>query len=218
VAHIVSGCSFLAGTYKKCHDVVGRHLHWCLCSQFGFSVVKEWWKHDVRSVEDSDSVKRLWDFTIITDRTIHASRPDLILVFKKERLVYLVDFSCPFDSNVVSKEIEKVDNYQDLLLEIQRLWNVRAEVIPIVIGALGALSPKFEGWLQRLNIKLHPSILQKSVLLETAGLLRRTLNIHLYTFVRFRCKCCYVPEFCICFDFCEYQKKNNNNLAYMLLI
>jgi len=170
----------LAGTlYKKRHDVVGRRLHWYLCSQFGFSVVKEWWKHNPRSVEESDSVKLLWDFTIITDRTIHANRPDLILVFKKERLVYFVDFSCPFDSNVVSKEIEKVDKYQDLLLEIQRLWNMKVEIIPIVIGALGALSPKFEDWLQRLNITLHPSILQKSVLLETAGLLRQTLNIHL---------------------------------------
>ena len=94
----------------------------------------------------------MWDIAIITDRTIHANGPDLILVFKKERLVYFVDFSCPFDSNVVSKEIEKVDKYQDLLLEIQRLWNMKVEIIPIVIGALGALSPKFEDWLQRLNI------------------------------------------------------------------
>ena len=57
------------------------------------------------------------------------------------------------------KEIEKVDKYQDLLLEIQRLWNVKVEIIPIIIDALGALSPKFEGWLQRLNIKLHPRLL-----------------------------------------------------------
>ena len=60
VAHIVSGCSFLPGTlYKRRHDVVGRRLHWYLCSQFGFSVVKEWWKHNPRSVEESDSVKIL---------------------------------------------------------------------------------------------------------------------------------------------------------------
>jgi len=170
----------LAATlYKKRHDALGRRLHWYLCSQFGFSVVKEWWKHNPSSVVESDRVKVLWDFSIITDRTIHANRPDLIVVLKEERHAYLIDFSCPFDNNVKNKEIEKVEKYQDLLLEIQRLWNVKAEIVPIVIGALGALSPKFKDWLQKLNIKLYPSVLQKSVLLETAGLLRRTLNIHL---------------------------------------
>ena len=101
VAHIISGCSTLVGTsYKKRHDAVGRRLHWCLCSQFGFPVVKEWWKHNPRSVEESESVKLLWVFTITTDRTIHANRPDLILLLKEERRAYLVDFSCPFDNNV----------------------------------------------------------------------------------------------------------------------
>ena len=59
------------------------------------------------------------------------------------------------------------------------MWNVRVEIVPIAIGALGAFSPKFTDWLKRLYIKLHPSVLQKTVLLETAALLRRSLNIHL---------------------------------------
>ena len=122
-------------------------------------------------MEDSDRIKLLWDFTIITDRTIHANRPDLILVLKEERLAFLVDFLCPFDNNVSHKEIEKVDKYQDLLLEIKRIWNVRVEIIPIVIVAHGAISPKFKDWLKRLNIKIHLSVLQKIVLLETAALL-----------------------------------------------
>jgi len=64
---------------------------------------------------------------------------------------------------VINKEIEKVEKYQDLLLEIQRFWNVKAEIIPIVMGALGALSSKFKDWLKRLNIKLYPSVSQKSI-------------------------------------------------------
>ena len=88
-----------------------------------------------------------------------------------------MDISSPFDNNVTRKEAEKVWVWhQVLLLEIQRLWHVRA---PIVIGALGAVSPKFDDWLKSLHINLYPCTLQKSVLLETAGLLRRTLNIHL---------------------------------------
>jgi len=45
-----------------------------------------------------------------------------------------------------------VTKYQDLVLEIQRLWNVKAEIIPIVIGALGAVSSDFCSWLKKLPI------------------------------------------------------------------
>ena len=76
VAYIVCGCSTLVGTsYKKHHDAVGRRLHWCLCPQYSFPIVKEWWKHNPRSVEEPESVKLLWDFTITTDRTIHVNQP-----------------------------------------------------------------------------------------------------------------------------------------------
>jgi len=34
--------------------------------------------------------------------------------------------------------MEKIEKYQDLRLEIQRMWNIKARVVPIVIGALGA--------------------------------------------------------------------------------
>ena len=107
-------------------------------------------------MEESDSVKLLWDFSIVTYRTTHANRPDLIVVLKEQRLAYLVDFSCPFDSNMTQKEAEKVEKYQDLLLEIQRMWHVKAEIIPVVIGTLGAVSSKFSDWLKRLHISLYP--------------------------------------------------------------
>jgi len=140
--------------------------------------VRDLWKHNPRPVEESNTVKILWDFTVVTDRSIHANYPDLIALLRY-KTCFLVDFSCPFDYNVAGKEAEKVDKYQDSLNEIQELWHVKADVIPIVIGAPGALSPRFEDWLQRLNITLKSCVLQKSVLLQTAGILRRTLNIHL---------------------------------------
>ena len=67
----------------------------------------------------------------ITDRAIRANCPDLILVLKETRQALMIDFSCPFNFNVVHKEIEKIDKYQSLLID----------VIPIVIGSLGPLSP-----------------------------------------------------------------------------
>ena len=44
-------------------------------------------------------------------------------------------------AGIVEKEKEKVEKYQDLRREVARLWNVKAKVVPIVVGALGAVTP-----------------------------------------------------------------------------
>ena len=46
---------------------------------------------------------------------------------------------------IVSKEREKIDNYCDLIYEIKQIWNCPLLlVIPIVTGALGTVSRRFE--------------------------------------------------------------------------
>jgi len=50
------------------------------------------------------------------------------------------DVAIPGDRNVVKKEAEKILKYKDLITEIQRMWNVKAKVIPVIIGATGTIS------------------------------------------------------------------------------
>jgi hypothetical protein len=45
--------------------------------------------------------------------------------------------------NVIQKEAEKILKYEGLTTEIQRMWNVKTRVIPVVAGATGTISKSF---------------------------------------------------------------------------
>jgi hypothetical protein len=42
--------------------------------------------------------------------------------------------------NQIKKETDKIINYTDFTIGIQRVWNVKTEVIPVIIGASGTVS------------------------------------------------------------------------------
>jgi hypothetical protein len=52
----------------------------------------------------------------------------------------LIDVAIPADRNVVQKEAEKKLKYQGLCTEIQRMWNLKCTIIPIVIRATGIVT------------------------------------------------------------------------------
>ena len=74
------------------------------------------------------------------DHLISARRPDLIIVNKKKRICWIVDFAVLADHVVKLKESKKRDKYQDLARELKKLWNMRVMLIPIIIGVLGTVT------------------------------------------------------------------------------
>ena len=179
VEHLVSGCPKLAGTlYKLRHDSVLKYLHWLLCQKYSLDCCAQWWKHEPPSIIENEQVKILWDFNIFCDHIISARRPDLTVVDKLKHLVTLFDVSIPADKRITDKEEEKITKYQDLRIEIERLWRKKTTIIPVVIGALGAVSKHFKDFIRQLNLKgTNPYILQKSAMLGTASILRKTLQL-----------------------------------------
>ena len=73
----------------------------------------------------------MWDFSIQADHVIEARRPDLIVV-DKERSCKIIDFAVPGDSRIEEKEKDKTEKYQDLGRGLQKTWNVKVEIIPLV--------------------------------------------------------------------------------------
>ena len=72
--------------------------------------------------------------------------------------------------------MEKITKYQDLKVEEERLWEKKATVVPVVIGALGAILRDRVKHLKTLGLdKISSSQLQKAVLLGTVHILRKYL-------------------------------------------
>jgi hypothetical protein len=51
---------------------------------------------------------------------------------------------------VINKETEKFLKYKDLVIEIQRMWNVNANVISVIIGATGTISKSLRQYLSNI--------------------------------------------------------------------
>ena len=59
---------------------------------------------------------------------------------RRIKSVKIIDVTIPADCRVNSKEIEKIEKYQDLKREISTMWAMRkVEVIPVFVGPLGAI-------------------------------------------------------------------------------
>jgi len=92
----------------------------------------------------------LWNQQIQTDRTIPNNKPDIIILDNEKGTCMLIDVAISGDSNVIKKEIEKILKYKDLTIEIQRLWNVKTNVIPVIIGATGTVSRSFRKYVSNI--------------------------------------------------------------------
>ena len=63
----------------------------------------------------------MWDFSIRTDHVIEPRRPDLVVVDKKEGSCKTIDFAVPGDSRIEEMEKDKIQKYQDLGRELQKI-------------------------------------------------------------------------------------------------
>ena len=88
----------------------------------------------------------------------------------------IIDVAIPGDTRICDKEREKIEKYSLLKEEIARLWQMKkVVVIPNVIGVLGIITTKFEKYIESLGIEIRIEHVQKSVLLETARIIRKVL-------------------------------------------
>jgi len=94
--------------------------------------------------------------------------PDIIIRDNKKRTCILIDVAISGDRNVIKKEAEKFLKYKDLTTEIQRMWNVKTKVLPVIIGATGTISKSFRKYVSNIPGNHEVKEVQKRAILCTA--------------------------------------------------
>ena len=80
------------------------------------------------------------------------------------------------DYNIQKKATEKMNMYVDLQIESQRIWNKKAEGIPVIIGTIGIVDKNIKKYVGRIPGHHYIYNLQRSAILRTAHILRKVLS------------------------------------------
>jgi len=119
---------------------------------------------------------------IINPRSLATSITTIIIIIinivirdNENGTCMLIDVAISGDRNVIKKETEKILKYKDFTTEIQRMWNVKTEVIAVIIGATGTISKSFRKYVSNIPGKHEVRELQKTAILGTAHILRKVL-------------------------------------------
>lgn len=180
IRHVISGCPRLAnGEYLHRHNQVARIIHQQLALKYSLvSTEVPYYRYMPEAVLQNDHATLYWDRSIITDRTIVANKPDIVLIDRSTRKAILVDIAVPHDVNLVKAENDKQTKYLDLAREITDMWDVdSATIVPIVVSANGLIAKTLDQHLKKLALgSWVGGQIQKAVLLCTARIVRRFLS------------------------------------------
>ena len=82
----------------------------------------------------------------------------------------------PSDRNVVQKEAEKNLKCKSLCIEIQRMWNLKCMIIPVITGAAGIVTRSLRKNLEAVPGKHSIDSLQMTAVLGKSHIIRKVLQ------------------------------------------
>ena len=83
----------------------------------------------------------------------------------QEKKKIVVVFVKPSDNNIMKKEHEKIEKYQELTVDLGRMWGIKISVVPMMIGTVWVVTPKLGEWLQQIpETTSEISVLKSTIL------------------------------------------------------
>jgi len=112
---------------------VAAYIHRTVCKHVGLQDTDKFYKHIPERFINVNGTTIMWDVSVITDRTVLANRPDIVLCDKRDKTYPLFDIAIRNDPNINAKDTEKLSKYKDLENEVSRMWKVRIKTVPVII-------------------------------------------------------------------------------------
>jgi len=118
----------------------------------------------------------LWNQAVHTDREVTTNRPDIIIKNKKEKTCTPIDVAIHTDRNVVQKE--KKLKHSSLCIEMQRMWNLKCTIVPVIIGATGIVTRSLKKNLVTIPGKHSIDSLQKTAIFGISHITRKVFYMY----------------------------------------
>ena len=111
-------------------------------------------------------------------RPVYHCKPDVVVRDRKTNTWTIIDFAVPLDHNIVDKEQEKINIYEDLAQLFSSDYSrCTTKIVPIVVGAFGMVTKNLPSFLKQLGIPDVVGGLQTSAILGTQRLLKNVLSL-----------------------------------------
>ena len=138
LANVYHVNNLMRGENTQCHLAKEQHIkrHYCVCAQLHCNICMETGVkldneqghvHIPKLAETSPegNVMILCNQQVLSNRTIPNNKLDIIIHDDEKGTRMLIDAANSGDKNVIKKEGKEILKYKDLIIEIQRMWNVK---------------------------------------------------------------------------------------------
>jgi 23S rRNA pseudoU1915 N3-methylase RlmH len=118
----------------------------------------------------------LWNEAVHTEKEVTANRLDTTIKSKNEKTCMLINVTITADRNAVQKKAGKKLKYKSFCTEIKRMWNLKGEIITVIIGATGLVTKGLRKNLEAMPEKHSIYSLQKTAVLGTSHTIQKVLQ------------------------------------------
>jgi hypothetical protein len=125
-----------------------------------------------KPVYEKGDVTVLWNQAGHTDREVTANSPDIIIKNQKRENMHTL--RC--DNTCRQKCCAKESGKEEFCIEIQRMWNLKCTIIPIITGATGIVTRSLRKNLEAVPGKDSTVSLQKTAILGTSHIIQKVLQ------------------------------------------
>ena len=107
---------------NRCNKMAG-YIQCMIYKHRRLQVTDKYYQFIPESVINVNSTTTMWGILVVTVQTVLANRHDIYVVLhdRKEKTSLLTNIVIPDDSNVNTKENEKLSKYKDLETEVSRM-------------------------------------------------------------------------------------------------